>query len=126
MKPFRESAAGRMLAVAVALPLATGALATTFEGGLVWIIASVFAGIVLGIVGVGLAVEEYGGEAVGALLFLPPALLLYTPLVAWWGGQPVVRMMMGLTAMALMAVSLGQLSFRPRWAAPPRVTTRSA
>jgi hypothetical protein len=128
MKRFQESAAGRILAVAVALPLAAGALVTmTPEGsGVVWIIASVFAGIVLGIIGVGLAVEEYAGAAVGALLFLPPALLLYTPIVAFGGGSPVVRVVMGFTAATLLLLAVGQASFRMRWASSPRASTRSA
>jgi hypothetical protein len=128
MKRFRETAAGRTLALAVALPLATGALATfTQEGsGIVWIIASVFAGILLGIVGVGLAVEEHVDAAVTAVMFLPPALLLYTPLVAFWGTVPAVKMLMTLGAIFFFASALGQASFRPRLASSPRMTTRSA
>jgi hypothetical protein len=128
MKLFRETIAGRILALAVAMPLAAGALATiTRDGsGIVWIIASIFAGIVLGIVGVGLAIEESAGAAVTAVLFLPPALLLYTPLVYVWGTVPAVRMLMALGAIALLASALRHVSFRPRLASSPRVTTRSA
>jgi hypothetical protein len=128
MKRFQESAAGRLLAIAVALPLAAGAVATMTPNGsgVVWIIASVFAGIVLGIIGVGLAVEEFAGAAVAALLFLPPALLLYTPLVAFSGGMPVVRVLMGFAAATLIVLAVGQVSFRPRFASSPRTTTRSA
>ncbi len=128
MKRFRETIAGRILSLAVALPLATATFATiTRDGsGIVWIIASIFAGIILGIVGIGLAIEESAGAAVTAVLFLPPALLLYTPLVYFWGTVPAVRILMALGAIALLAAALGQASLRPRLASSPRVTTRSA
>ena len=128
MKRFQESAAGRILAVAVALPLATGAVVTlTPEGsGIVWFIASVFAGIILGIVGVGLAIEESEMAALGAVLFLPPALLLFTPMVAYGVGIPLVRVLMGLVAMTLFGLALAQTSVRFRLSSSPRATTRSA
>jgi hypothetical protein len=98
----------------------------TPEGsGVVWFIASVLAAITLGIIGVGWAVEETESAAVGAILFLPPALLLYTPLVAF-GSIPVVRVLMGLAAATLIALALAHASFRPRLASSPRASTRSA
>jgi hypothetical protein len=128
MKPFHQSTAGRLLMVAVALPLATGACViwTPQGSGMVWIIASVFAGIILGLVGIGLAVEEFDREAVAALLFLPPALLLYTPLVGIAGGLPMVRLAMGLVAMVLIGVASGQTFSRLRFPSSPRATTHSA
>jgi hypothetical protein len=128
MKRFRESAAARLLAVAVALPLVTGALVSfSPEGsGIAWLVGSVLAGIILGIVGVGIAVEESEAGALGAILFLPPALLLYTPFVAYGASLPVVRIVMGLGATALLALAAGATSLRPRLASSPRATTRSA
>jgi hypothetical protein len=114
--------------MAVALPLAAGALVTMNPqgSGVVWIIASIFVGIILGIIGVGLAVEQFAGAAVAALLFLPPALFLYTPLVAYSGSLPAVRVLMGFAAATLMVLAVGQASFRPRFASSPRASTRSA
>ena len=127
MNSFLQSVPGRILAVAVALPLAAGAWATwAADGGMVWIIASVFAGIVLGIVGVGLAVEEFGKQAVAAVLLLPPALLLYTPLVSVAAGAPAVRTIMALASMVLFAAALGPTFAGARLASLPRPTTRSA
>ena len=107
MKRFQESAAGRFLIAAVVLPLATGTSATwSPEGsGMMWIIASIFAGIILALVGIGLAVGEFDREAAAAILFLPPALLLYIPLVGLAASAPVVRVAMGLVAGTLLAVA---------------------
>ena len=108
MKSFEESVAGRILTFAAALPLATGACVVWNPdgAGTLAIIGSIFAGILLGIVGIGLAVEEHGSWALAAVLFLPPALLLYTPLVALAAHVPAIRFVMALAAAALLAVSL--------------------
>jgi hypothetical protein len=128
MKRFRESVAARLLAVAVALPLLAGALVTFRpEGsGIVWFAASIVAAIILSVAGVGWAIEESEAEAVGAILFLPPALLLYVPFVAFLGSMPAVRIAMGAAATALLALVAGATSFRARLSSSPRTTTHSA
>jgi hypothetical protein len=118
MKPFGESPAGRLLTVAGALPLAAGAALVWDNGGIgtVAIIAAIFAGILLGIVGLGLALEEHGAYAVAGVMFLPPALLLYTPLIAFAMHAPAVRVALGLAALALFALAL-----RSKHTSPTRV-----
>jgi hypothetical protein len=108
MEPFRDSLAGRLLTIAGALPLAAGASLLWDSGGMgtVVIITAVFAAILLGICGLGLALEDYGGYAVAGVLFLPPALLLYTPLVAVAMHAPVARFAMAVGAVMLFAVAL--------------------
>jgi len=117
---FEESVAGRLLTLAVALPLATGALTSWGPGGsgMVWIMGSVFAAIVMGIVGVGLAVDEFDREAVTAVLVLPPALFLYTPLVGIAASVGAVRVAMGLVACVLFANAWHVTFSAPRHAAP--------
>lgn len=128
MKLFQESVPGRLLMVAVALPLGTGASVVWNPQGaaMMWIISSVFAGILLGIVALGLALEKFDRQAVVAILFLPPALLLYTPLVAVAGGLPLARLAMGFGAMMLVAVASAPTVSRFRLGLSPRATTRSA
>jgi hypothetical protein len=92
----------------------------------VWIIASVFAGIILGLIGIGLAVEQFGREAIVALLFLPPALLVYTPLMGVAGALPVVRLAMGLAAMMFFGAASAPWFSQLRLTSSPHATTRSA
>jgi hypothetical protein len=127
MKRFQESVAGRTLTIAVALPLAAGASTTwnTAGSGMIWIIASVFAAIVLGLVGIGLAIGEFDREAVAAVLFLPPALLLYTPLLGVAANVLVVRFVMGLGAVTLFAMAWHAMPSPLRFASPRHVTTHS-
>ena len=127
MKQFQESVAGRLLTVAVALPLATGALTTwNPEGsGMALIIVSIIAGIVLAIVGIGLAIDENPHEAFGAILVLPPSMFLYVRFIHIVASAPVVRV-----AMALAAVTLLAMAFRTKLSslrfASPRHATHSA
>ena len=127
MKRFEQSVAGRLLILAVALPLAAGTSATWDSAGhgMAWIIASIFAGILLSFVGIGLAIGEYDREAVAAVLFLPPALLLYTPLVGLAASVPVVRVAMGLVAGLLLATVWHATAPQLRFSSPRHVT-RSA
>src|SRR6266542_4320633 len=69
MEPFRDSLAGRLLTIAGALPLAAGASVLWDSGGMgtVVIITAVFAATLLGICGLGLALEDYGGYAVAGV-----------------------------------------------------------
>jgi hypothetical protein len=88
----------------------------------VWVIASVFASIILGLVGIGLAVEEFGREALVAVLFLPPALLLYTPLVGVASAMPVVRLAMGLAAVMFFGAASAPWFSQLRLASSPPAT----
>ncbi len=110
MKDFVASISGRILTVAVALPLLAGGLVAwnTDGPGAVWIIGSVFAAILLGIFGTGWAIREQFSYALLAVLFLPPALFAYTPLVALAAGAPALR-----TAMLLAGIALAALALRP-------------
>jgi hypothetical protein len=128
MKRFEQSVAGRLLTLAVALPLTVATMATwSSKGyGMVWIIASIFAAIILSLLGIGLAIGEYDREAVAAVLFLPPALLLYTPLVGIASGVSVVRVAMGMVAGVLLATIWHDTAPQLRFASPRNVTTRSA
>jgi hypothetical protein len=85
MESFAESVSGRLTALAVSLPLIVGGwLGWSVEGHtLAWMVASMTAAILLGIFAVGLAVETNPYHAVGLLLVLLPALLLYLPMVAF-------------------------------------------
>jgi hypothetical protein len=128
MKRFRESASGRVITAAVALPLATAAFATGNAGGsgFVWCMASVFAAVMLAVIAIGLAFGDYEREVLGAILTLPPGLLLYIPLVGIADAVPAVRLAMGLAAVVLVGVaSAGALS-RLRLASSPRVSTHPA
>jgi hypothetical protein len=88
---------------------------------MVWIIGSVFTAIVLGIVGVGLAVGEFDREALAAVLVLPPALFLYTPLVGIAASIGAVRVAMGLVACVLLANA-----WHATFSAPRHVSQRHA
>jgi hypothetical protein len=108
MKAFEASISGRILTVAVALPLLAGGFVPwdTAGSGAVWIIGSVFAGTLLGIFGTGWAIREHFIYAILAVLFLPPALLAYTPLVAIAAGIPALRTAMLLAGIVLVAFAL--------------------
>jgi len=124
MKGFEASMSGRILTVAVALPLITGGLVAWNSGGAgaVWIIGWVFAGVLLGIIGTGWAIEEHFAYAVLAALFLPPALLGYTPLVAVAADLPALRTLMLLAGIVLAALALrptlARFHFTPARSAP--------
>ena len=106
MEHFEESAAGRLLTLAVAVPLAVGASATWDDGraGSIAIMASVAVGTVLATLGGGVALERSAKYTIAAVLAFPPALLLYFPLVALAGRFPSVRAAMALVAIGLVAL----------------------
>ena len=73
-----------------------------------------FVGILLGLFGTGWAVEEQGGHALLAILFLPPALLLYTPIVAIAATAPIVRLAMACAGIAVVGMALASTVSRMR------------
>jgi hypothetical protein len=127
MRRFQESAAGQLFALAVALPLGAGALNTwSSEGsGMVWIIASIFAGIILVMFGLGSAVGEFDTQALWAILVLPPALLLYTPIAGLASTVPVIRVAMAFAAVILLGTACRPTSFAVRFASRRRAVTHS-
>lgn len=106
MASFEESGAGRLLALAVALPLAVGAGAKLHGGELdtLAFTGAVFGGIVLATFGVAAALEERPKYAIAAIIGLPPALLLYFPLLALADWLPIVRVAMGVVAVAIVGL----------------------
>jgi hypothetical protein len=125
MEHFEESAAGRLLTLAVIVPLATGASLTWDDGGRgsVAIMTAVLVGTFLATMGGGLASLERGRYTLAAILAFPPALLLYFPLVALASHLPSVRVAMGLIALGLVGLLVkGALprSQPTTAAAPPR------
>jgi hypothetical protein len=131
MEHFEESAAGRLLTLAVVVPLAVGAGATWDGGGAgsVAIMGSIAVGAILATVGGGLALDERAKYTIGAMLLFPPALLLYFPLLALASYLPVVRAAMALAAIGLLGLLLkGAVTRTPSAATPPprRVVHRLA
>jgi hypothetical protein len=124
MEHFQESTAGRLLTLAVIVPLAAGASVTWDDGraGSIVIMGSVAVGTMLATVGGGAALESRVKYTIAAMLAFPPALLLYFPLVALASQLPAVRLVMGFAALVLAAFLLkGMLaSTRPRAATPTR------
>ncbi len=104
MESFAESAPGRLMTIAFALPLAVGVYATLQGDRLdvLAITAALFSCIVLVTVGAAIAMEERPKHALAAILGLPPALLLYLPLLALAGEAPIIRLTMGVAALVLV------------------------
>ena len=129
MTRFRESASGRLMTLAVALPLATGAFATVNPGGpdgMLWCMASVFAGIMIVFVAIALALENYERQVLGAIMALPAGLLAYIPLLDIASEVRMVRAGMALGAIVLVGLALAGTLPRLRFASSPRPTTHSA
>jgi hypothetical protein len=104
MEQFEESTARRFLTLAVIVPLVAGASVTWDDGhaGSIVIMASVAIGAILATVGGGAALESRVEYAIAAALGLPPALLLYFPLIALASQFLVVRLVMGFAALVLV------------------------
>src|SRR3954470_6403955 len=122
MEQFEESTARRLLTLAVIVPLAAGASVTWNDGraGSIVIMGSVAIGTILATVGGGVALERHAKYTIAAILALPPALLLYFPLLALASQLPAVRLVMGLAAFALFGFLLkGILAPTQRRAATP-------
>src|SRR5439155_8456766 len=97
MEHFEESTGGRLLTLAVIVPLAAAASVTWDDGGTgsIVIMASVAIGTILATAGGGAALERHVEYTIAAMLAFPPALLLYFPLVAIASQLPAVRLVMG-------------------------------
>jgi hypothetical protein len=130
MEHFEESAAGRLLTLAVIVPLAAGASVTWDEGrfGSMAIMGAVIIGTALATVGGSLAMDTRARYTLAAIFAFPPALLIYFPLVALATQVPAVRLAMGLAVLGLVAFLLKRSFARPqpRAAAPTRRIVRLA
>jgi hypothetical protein len=124
MEQFEDSTAGRLLTLAVIVPLAAGSSVTWDDGraGSIVIMGSVAIGTILATVGGGAALERRVEYTIAAMLAFPPALLLYFPLVALASQLPVVRLVMGFATLVLVVLLVkGKLArTQPRAATPPR------
>src|SRR5262249_12544876 len=123
MENFEESTAGRLLTLAVVVPLAAGASVTWDDGraGSIVIMGSVAIGTILATVGGGAALERRVEYTIAAALAFPPALLLYFPLLALAGQLPAVRFVMGFAALLLVGFLVSNLApTQPRAATPTR------
>ncbi len=130
MEHFEESTAGRLLTLAVIMPLAAGASVTWDDGhaGSLIIMGSVAVGTVLATLGGGAALDERPRYTFAAILGFPPALLLYFPLVGLASYVPAVRVAMGLVVLGLLGWVLRGAVTRaqPRPATPARRVVRLA
>jgi hypothetical protein len=130
MEHFEESVEGRLLTLAVIVPLAVGASATWDAGGVgsIAIMGSVAVGTILATVGGGFALDKRANATIAAALLFPPALLLYFPLVAFASYVPAVRLAMGLAVLGLIGYVLLRSLMRtqPRAATPVRRVPRLA
>jgi hypothetical protein len=124
MEHFEESTAGRLLTLAVIVPLAAGASVTWDDGraGSIVIMGSIAIGTILATVGGGAAMERRVKYTIAAMLVFPPALLLYFPLIALASQLPAVRLVMGSAALVLAGFLLKGSFARaqPRAATPTR------
>src|SRR5262252_6668966 len=103
MEQFEESTAGRLLTLAVLVPLAAGASVTWDDGhaGSIVIMGSVAIGTILVTVGGGAVLDRQVKYAIAAALAFPSALFLYFLLVAFASQLLVVRLVMGFVTLVL-------------------------
>lgn len=106
MERFEESTAGRLLMLAISVPLVAGASVAWDDGraGSTIIMGSVVICITLAIFAGGAAAERPVKHSVAALLALPPTLLAYFPLLSIASHSAAVRV--GLAAAAVGFVAL--------------------
>jgi hypothetical protein len=92
------------LTLAIALPLAVGACVALHgaEFDALAITGAVFGGIVLAVFGCAMALDDCPKYAIAAIIALPPTLLLYFPLLELADLLPIVRVAMGIVAIALV------------------------
>ena len=106
MVSYLRSTPGRMIALAMALPLIAGAVIPFTAEGVGYYALPVMVGIVLAFVAIGLGLEEYPGETLTGIIGLPVALFLYVLLVGVVVPQVHgVVYAMAVAACALLAVA---------------------
>jgi hypothetical protein len=116
MRIYFRSNPGRLLALALAIPLATGAVLPWNADNIGYFTAPIMGAIGLAVFAVGLSVDKHPGHAIIATLFLPVALFLYLPTLAFViPAVPAVTYLLAAAAMMLMAVAArpGLPAYRP-------------
>ena len=114
MVRYFRSMQGRLLALAMALPLLGGAAVALTAVGVGFFTFPLVIGICLAFVAVGLSLEEYPGASITAILTLPPALFVYVILVGI-----VAPQIHGVAyAMAAGACTLLAIAAMPRFTMP--------
>jgi hypothetical protein len=113
MESFEESGAGRLLTLAIAVPLIVGACVKLHGGDLdaLAITVGLFGAIVLATFGCAMALNERPRYAIVAIISFPPTLLLYFPLLGMADELPILRL-------AMAVASLGLLGFLAKGALP--------
>lgn len=109
MVPFHKSAPGRILLVATAVFLLTGASFVKW-GSYVALGIGMPAGITLAFIGVGLGMRSYVRETLLGLVLLPPALwgfMFFIPYASASSAWPVVFGAAGIVAAGLAATGKG-------------------
>ena len=81
MVAYHRSTPGRLMALALALPLLGGAILPWNTLGVAFFTLPIIGGVVLAFIAAGLSLEDYPSMAIAAMLALPVALFLYIPLV---------------------------------------------
>ena len=114
MAAYHRSTPGRLMALALALPLLGGAIFPWNTLGVPFFMLPVIGGTALAFIAAGLSLEDYPSMAIAAMLALPVALFLYIPLV----GIVVPQVHGVVYVMAAAACVLLAIAVRPRL--PPR------
>jgi hypothetical protein len=118
MIAYHRSTPGRLMALALALPLLGGAIFPWNAAGAPFFTLPIIGGIALAFLAAGLSLEAYPSMVIAAILVLPVALFLYIPLVGI-----IVPLVHGVVyAMAAAACVLLAIAVRPRLPARPAVT----
>src|SRR5687768_14133034 len=119
MVAYHRSIPGRLMALALALPLLGGAIFPWNTFGVPFF-TFIMGGTVLAFISAGLSLEDYPSKAISAMLVLPVALFLYIPLV----GIVVPQMHGVVYVMAAAACVLLAMAVRPRLPARPALGAR--
>jgi len=110
MVAYHRSTPGRLMALALALPLLGGAIFPWNAAGAPFFTLPIIGGIALAFLAAGLSLEEYPSMVIAAILVLPVALFLYIPLV----GIIVPQVHGVVYVMAAAACVLLAIAVRPR------------
>jgi hypothetical protein len=109
MDSYYRSTPGRLLALAMALPLVAGATIAWDAASVGYYTLPVIVGISLAFIAAGLGVEDYPGESIAGVLVLPVALFLYVLLV----GIVVPQVHAAVYVMAIAACALLAIAAKP-------------
>lgn len=120
MVQYFRSTQGRLLALAMALPLLAAAKVPFTAESIGLFTFPLITGICLAFFAVGFSLDTYPGASIASILLLPPALFLYVILVG-----VVAPLVHGVVyAMAAVACALLVVAARPGLLAPPKGEAR--